>query len=694
MSITPQDVANTDQISGLTLSATGDHVAYCVGPSFRGKDAHKTRALWLAETATPDSARQITAGLFNDHSPAFDPKSGDVFFLSDRHKAGGKAQIYRLSSAVFGGDPKPLTPTTNLRDVTAFQISPDGRWLAFTSADEPADKDEKDKETYVITWRAAEEAELCRLRVLDLTGKIEGYLPHCTSITDHRRIHTAVSVDSHVQSFVWSPDSTKILYRLAQLPDIESNAFPASEHILSLAVETAGDSESLRFASTDKVMTHTRVPFPTNVWAEPDRFHFLHSDNYTSSPALWVCDTVAGAEPTRLAYGASDDADAIAGVGGGEGEVAVGVACGLETRIDLVRPQEPPVTLFETAEEAFSTWAITRVGESYVFVAARSSGVSREAENVWCGVTTRGVKGVLSRKLSAHHSWVAEKEMPQCAPFSWTAEDGMELQGIVSYPRGSQPTRLPTVVVPHGGPYSRDTLHMRHTTNYRLLLASNGFLVLSPNYRGSQGRGTAFARTAHGGMGALDYADVESMLAAAVARGYADPDKVAIAGYSQGGFLAAWGCTRPDAPWKAGVIGAGPTDWGSLIVCSDVPDVEVRWITTSFSPNNSDLVALKAALGGTAPWTPRAPEYLKGSPIRDVRNVKAPLLLLHGEQDKRVPLTQAVGFMRGLKREAEKAVSDLATLVIYPREGHGFEERAHVEDQLTRVLGHVKKYLA
>ncbi|KAJ7729974.1 alpha/beta-hydrolase [Mycena metata] len=658
MAVTPQDIANADQINGLTLSNAGDRVVYCVGPLFRSKDAHKTQALWLADTGVPDSARQITSGLFNDYDPAFDPKSGDIFFLSDRHKAGGKAQIYRLSSAAFGGDAKPLTPTTNTRGVSRFQISPDGRWLAFNSPDEPADKDEEDKETYVITWQAPKNG--CTLRILDLSGRHEG-------------IRTVVSLDihvPHVKSFVWSPDSTRMLFRGMQLPDAESHSFGVSEYFVSIE-ESNND---LQFPRT-RITTHRRAPRDTSVWVEADKFHFLYADDSTSSPALCVCDVerMASWPPAHLAFWTNEDITALVGIGS---ELAVGVACGLESRIDVVGlTGAPPTTVLETSQDAFSSWAIKRVDDRYIFAVVRSSGVTGEAENIWFGSTTPGVKGVLSRKLSSHNRWMSEKEMPQCAPFYWNAGDGTALQGVMAYPRGSEPKKMFTVVVPHGGPYGRDTLNMRYGMHYRFLLASNGFLVLSPNYRGSQGRGNDFARAAHGGMGKLDYADVESMLAAAVERGYAHPDQVAIAGYSQGGFLAAWGCTRPNAKWKAGIIGAGPTDWGSLIICSDLPDEE-------------------ADLGGIAPWTPGSPDYLQGSPIRDVKNVEAPLLLLHGQEDQRVPLTQAIGFMRGLKREAQKFAGDAATLIIYPREGHQFKERAHVEDMLTRVLAHVQKHLA
>ncbi|KAJ7146119.1 Alpha/Beta hydrolase protein [Mycena epipterygia] len=650
MPITPQDTANADQINGLTLSITGDRVVYCVGPAFHAKGAHNTQALWIADTGVVQSARKITSGLFHDRSPAFDPKSGDVFFLSDRHKAGSAAQVYRLSSAPFGGDSIPLTPTENTKGVSMFKISPNGRWLAYISPDEPTEKDEEDKETYVIVWQAAK--NLGRLRVLDLSGQV-------------KETRTIVSVDSHVQSFTWSPDSSQILYRLAESPALESNSFPVSEDLVSIEEDGEGP------ASTH-IITHDRVLWGESVWSDQTKFHFLHSKDSTSAPALWQCGVEVDASPTRVAFGDTDDAVSLVGLGT---EVAVEVACGLETRIDIIGPDtSSPFTAFETSEDVFSAWDIKLVDGKYIFVALRNSGVTGEADNLWCGSTERGKKGVLSTKLSSHHEWMTEKEMPQCAPFYWSIEDGTALQGVIAHPRGQQLKNLPTVVVPHGGPYSRDLLHMRINSSYRYLLASHGFLVLSPNYRGSQGRGSEFAGAANGGMGNLDYADVESMLAAAIERGYVDRDKVAIAGYSQGGFLSAWGCTRPNAIWKAGVIGAGPTDWGSLIICSDLPDLE-------------------ADLGGTAPWSPRAPHYLQGSPIRDVKNVKAPLLVVHGEKDERVPVTQAIGFMRGLVREADKAVSDASTLVIYPREGHPFQERAHIEDQLTRVLAHIEKYL-
>ncbi|KAF7373575.1 Peptidase-S9 domain-containing protein [Mycena sanguinolenta] len=647
MPITAQDVANADLINGLSLSASGDRVA-----------------LWLADVGVAESARKITCGLFNDQNPKFHPTSGDVIFLSDRHKAGSIPQLYRLSSREFGGDPEPLTPMENIRGVTSFEISPNGRWLAYTSADEPADKDEEKKDTYVIIWRAPK--EFGRLRIIDLSDRT-------------KEIQTVVSENQHVQSFTWSPDNTQILYRLANFPGLESEVLPISENIVS--IEEAGGS--FRFNSTH-VVTHDPLLFSGSIWTKPGIFHFLHTEDYASAPALWTCRIQPGAFPTRVAFGETDDAARLVHVGG---EVAVEVACGLETRIHIFGSDAAnSFTAFETSQDAFSGWDIKHVNGKYIFVVARSSGVTGTVENLWSGSTTPGTKGVLTTKLSSHHEWMSAKEMPQCAPFEWTTEDGTALEGVAAYPRGQLLENLPTVVVPHGGPYG-DTVNLRvayPNQSYRQLFASHGFLVLSPNYRGSQGYGNDFAQASKGGMGTLDYADVESMVEAAISRGYADRDKVAIAGWSQGGFLSAWACTRPNSIWKTAIITAGATDWGSMAICTDVPAAEA---------------SLSIIFIGSAPWTPRhdpqeIPQYLKGCPIADVNNVKVPVLVIHGEKDERVPLTQAIGFMRGLESEADKAASGASVFLIYPREGHVFEERTHVEDHLTRVLAHIQKYLA
>jgi dipeptidyl aminopeptidase/acylaminoacyl peptidase len=85
---------------------------------------------------------------------------------------------------------------------------------------------------------------------------------------------------------------------------------------------------------------------------------------------------------------------------------------------------------------------------------------------------------------------------------------------------------------------------------------------------------------ASGGVGGIEWSDIETMIDEGISQGIVDPRRIGIAGYSQGGFLAALGCTRPNNKFKFGVVGAGVTDWGMLAATSDLPDIEVRCKTS------------------------------------------------------------------------------------------------------------------
>lgn len=142
-----------------------------------------------------------------------------------------------------------------------------------------------------------------------------------------------------------------------------------------------------------------------------------------------------------------------------------------------------------------------------------------------------------------------------------------------------------------------------------------------------------------------------------------------VAGWSQGGFLSYLSAVRNDFAFKGAICGAGVSDWDTLTLTSDLPWYE-------------------AALAGSAPWT--APKGSKdvsarnGSPLWHMQSTKpedrTPLLILHGEEDKRVPVSQAIAFHRGCL-----ALDWPCEMALYPREEHRFVERAHMIDMLKRV---------
>jgi len=222
----------------------------------------------------------------------------------------------------------------------------------------------------------------------------------------------------------------------------------------------------------------------------------------------------------------------------------------------------------------------------------------------------------------------------------------------------------------HGGPYGRWGHEFYfHALDWVQWLALAGYVVLMPNPRGGSGHGERFANAVRGDAGGADYADVMSALDAAIERGIADPDRLGIGGWSQGGFMTAWAVTQTKR-FKAAIMGAGISDWGMMVMTSRMPDFQ-------------------RVLGGSAPWEGAGPHpHARYSPISFVREVKTPVLILHGQEDPQVPVSQAIGFHRALREQRVPT-----ELVVYPREPHSISERAHQLDVLKRVRGWYDRWL-
>ncbi|MEL7060862.1 MAG: S9 family peptidase [Acidobacteriota bacterium] len=231
----------------------------------------------------------------------------------------------------------------------------------------------------------------------------------------------------------------------------------------------------------------------------------------------------------------------------------------------------------------------------------------------------------------------------------WVSDDGVEVEGLLTYPTGQEiGTRVPLLVRLHGGPpfpASDGFLGGSHLTAYPLAsLASAGFAVLQPNFRGSAGYGRTFRHDLHGDWGGQDYRDVMSGVDALVERGIADPDRLGVMGWSFGGYLTAWTITQTNR-FAAASMGAAMTNLAAFDE------------TTSLSGMLGDWFG--------EPADTRLERYRQRSPITHARNVTCPVLLQHGMNDTRVPIAQAHLFASAL--EASGVEHDLQTY----EGGHG-----------------------
>jgi dipeptidyl aminopeptidase/acylaminoacyl peptidase len=242
----------------------------------------------------------------------------------------------------------------------------------------------------------------------------------------------------------------------------------------------------------------------------------------------------------------------------------------------------------------------------------------------------------------------------------WTSKEGTHLEGIATFPAGYvEGRKYPFLVLPHGGPEANDSLVL---DPFSRSIAGLGYVVLQPEYRGSTGYGSDFLEAIYQNFGSRAYRDVDSATDFAIAQGWANPNRLAIFGWSAGGFLTSWTVTQTNR-YRAAIEGAGITDWGSFIWTSDMQQFDFD-----------------------ARWPAEDPEaFRRFSAVDFAKNVTTPLLILHGAADERVPTYQGREYFEVLDAR-EKTVR----MVTYPGSPHF----PILWQQRLDVMKEVKNWLA
>jgi dienelactone hydrolase len=234
---------------------------------------------------------------------------------------------------------------------------------------------------------------------------------------------------------------------------------------------------------------------------------------------------------------------------------------------------------------------------------------------------------------------LVNRAMPTAEVVRWQARDGLELTGYLTRPPGgAKAARMPLVVLPHGGPKIRDQLEFNVWTQF---IASLGYAVFQPNFRGSDGFGLAFLEQGHGEWGGKMQHDITDGLDALIASGSVDPERVCIVGASYGGYAALAGVTLTPDKYRCAVSVAGISDLPSLL----------DWLRRDVSTDSDAWRDVTAMIGDPARDAVR---LAATSPARLAAAVKAPVLLIHGEDDGITPITQSERMKKALEKEGRK----------------------------------------
>ncbi len=257
-------------------------------------------------------------------------------------------------------------------------------------------------------------------------------------------------------------------------------------------------------------------------------------------------------------------------------------------------------------------------------------------------------------------------DYPEVREVHWKGKDGLALEALVLLPKDRKPGPLPMIVDIHGGP----TWSSKYAFNpgFALDEVAAGYAVFLANYRGNAGWGQPFSRLNIGDPGGAEFDDIMAGVDWCIAEGIADADRLGVTGASYGGYMTAWAVARSDR-FKAAVMVSGISnqwschyscnhDFGEFIVGGPLKDERLRKLA------------------------------IDRSPLFRLDRPTTPTLIIHGELDRCTPLGQAQEFYSAL---LERGVP--AELVVYPREGHGFQERGHRLDKARRVAAWFDRYL-
>jgi dipeptidyl aminopeptidase/acylaminoacyl peptidase len=241
-----------------------------------------------------------------------------------------------------------------------------------------------------------------------------------------------------------------------------------------------------------------------------------------------------------------------------------------------------------------------------------------------------------------HQSNIIEEEYPALKssdlgvmkPYPYTARDGLAIHAYLTLPPGGAARDLPTVIFPHGGPEARDQLQFDWWAQF---MASRGYAVLQPNFRGSSGYGSGFMHAGDGEWAGKVQNDVEDGVKKLIADGIADPKRICIVGASYGGYMALAGATLSPDLYACAVSYAGTADL-------------TRMFYTGSAFESEAVSIWKRRIGADVDSSKLASQ----SPANFADRVKIPILLIHSERDTTVPIEQSEIEAKALQRAGKQ----------------------------------------
>ena len=626
--LTPEDVLHLQRISDPQISPRGDQVAFVVNQF--GDDKKTDANIWIV-SEDGSGLEQLTRDPGADTSPRWSPDDQVLAFLSRRDNQ-RNAQIYFY----FIKTDKLEKTTDEKSSIRNFKWSPDGQKIAFLMTkpltEEETERQKKGDDAFTVD----EDLRQTHLWMMDVKS---------------RKTRLLTEQNATVWHFNWSPDSRKIAVLASPQPTAEGMEYQSH---LSL-IDVASGEENILVTKTNAQASPSFSP--DGKWIV-----FMGPVGQFKERGIPKIISTDGGAPIDLLEDYEGNVwDVIWHPR--KDEIIAAVAVGTRHHLALISRGEDVRLLFEMNHSIIpywnSTWTVSAEGDQVAFL----SETTTSPPDIWVSKTD----GTGKRRLTSFSDELEKIQMGKVEEVVWAnPKDGALVSGIVVKPAGFiLEKRFPLVVWLHGGPAYNWSLGS-HISNWAQLFAAQGYIVLLPNFRGSSGKGMGWMMANVRDWGEGPMSDVMSGVDYLIQKGWVDEAQMFVGGGSYGGYLTFWIITHTDR-FKAAFARAGVADLATEYALTDEPTFSLGYFVKS--PYEDPDV------------------YRMNSPLTYASRVRTPILIVHGERDLRVPVSQAYQFYSALKHYGAPV-----KLVIYPREPHGIREYTHRLDVMNRALDWLRKF--
>ncbi|HEX5072491.1 MAG TPA: S9 family peptidase [Gemmatimonadaceae bacterium] len=634
----PTDIFRVRDVRDPRISPDGKWVAYTVTIADSARDKNDTD-VWMASWDGKENIR-ITSTKDGESSPRWSPDGRYLSFVSSRDNGKG-GQVWLLDRR--GGEATRLTEIKG--GVSSYEWSPDGTRLVLV-VDDPEDEPSGD----------STKAKAPKPIVLDryhFKQDVQGYLGNQRShlyLFDvaTKTLDTLTSGKYDESNPSWSPDGKTIAFVSDRSPDpdksintdiylIDARKGAEMRRLTTFVGEDNNSGSKLAWSPDGKSIAYVRGVATTMSIYDQYRVAVI---------------PVAGGEPRLLTEAL--DRPVTSPTWSADGTSLLFLVTDDRTQyVARMKATGGAVEKLTTGPRVVQSLALGPAGKIAVLASTATEMPEVHAlEN-----------GTLRPLTHQNDAWLAELQLGTTEGIEFTTPDGADVHAVMTRPAGAS-GKMPTLLRIHGGPTGQD----QYSFNFeRELFAANGYVVVSPNYRGSNGRGEKFMNAISGDWGNKEVVDVLAATDYVVQKGIADPDRLGIGGWSYGGITTDY--TIATTPrFKAAISGAGSA------------------LQTSMYGVDQYILQYETELG--PPWkNPDA--WVKVSyPFYHADRIKTPTLFMVGEKDFNVP---AIGSEQ--MYQALKSLGIDTQLIIYPNSFHGITLPSYRVDRLDRYLKWYDRYL-